>query len=165
MRNYGLNVDHEALDRQIVTLSDLLSHLSDEQYEATVGAVTLLEEIQLQSSLMAEMSEMFRRVCDIGSRVLPHVRMSLESGRIIAALYPDDDLVLTRTSGYVADTSPGGRIARRRSPAWGIFKLPPGEMFAPDLSIIEPVIDADAAVAAFLSAVADQQIRSAAVAK
>jgi hypothetical protein len=46
---YDLDIDLPALDEQINTLSSLLQHLTNEQYERTVGAVALLEEIQKQA--------------------------------------------------------------------------------------------------------------------
>lgn len=42
------NVDPAALKVQIVLLSALLEHLTDEQYELAVGGVQLLEEIAKQ---------------------------------------------------------------------------------------------------------------------
>lgn len=48
-RLYMLMVDHEILPKQIDTLSKLLSHLkAADAYEATVGAIRLLEAIQEQ---------------------------------------------------------------------------------------------------------------------
>ena len=43
---YLLNVDKADLVRQIETLSGLLQHLNNKQYEETVGALRLLEEIR-----------------------------------------------------------------------------------------------------------------------
>jgi hypothetical protein len=45
-RNYFLNVSKDDLARQCVTISGLMRHLTDAQYEATVGALRLLETIR-----------------------------------------------------------------------------------------------------------------------
>lgn len=45
-KSYLLNVSNEDLERQIKTLSGLLQHLNNAQYEETVGALRLLEEIR-----------------------------------------------------------------------------------------------------------------------
>lgn len=45
-KEYLLNVSNDDLERQINTLSGLLQHLNDKQYEETVGALRLLEEIR-----------------------------------------------------------------------------------------------------------------------
>lgn len=49
-RSYLLNVDHDILPKQVAILSELLQHLTQEQYAQTVGAIELLEEIQKQGT-------------------------------------------------------------------------------------------------------------------